>query len=57
MYNGKHLLTQMEWFNRFVFKGDDTISWLQEWTEALAVMGFQGLLCGSENPQSGWICP
>ena len=57
MYNGKHLLTQMEWFNRFIFKGDDTISWLQEWTEALAVMGFQGLLCGSENPQSGWICP
>lgn len=26
MYNGKELLTQMGWFNRFIFEGDDTIS-------------------------------
>lgn len=43
IYNGKELLTQMEWFNRFVFEGDDTINWPQEWTEVLAVRGFQGL--------------
>lgn len=26
MYNGKELLTQMEWFNRFAFEGDDNMS-------------------------------
>lgn len=44
IYNGKELLTQMEWFNRFAFDGDDAISWPQEWTEVLVVRGFQGLL-------------
>lgn len=57
IYNGKELITQMEWFNRFLFEGDDTVSWPQKWTEVLVLRGFQGLFWDAENLQPGLSCP
>lgn len=57
IYNGKELIIQMEWFNRFLFKGDDTVSWPQKWTEVLVLRGFQGLFWDAENLQPGLSCP